>query len=441
MRNEGIRCLAAGLLAGTVWGAPGTNRVADAAVDLAEPGRRLASVRAVATGIPEGDPVEFLLIGENSGHDYESIAVARCEPSFLHRALAAAGFEPGRPADPSQRALWPRGDAVRIEFEWEDADGAVQAVEARKLVRSTVRGDALEDRFWLFTGSEWIEPSTGLAERAYAADLYSPNALISLYNTSLTVLDRAVPAPQSPLYGTLYPSGAVSWTNGQPLTVRFTRPPAEDRRPAADALLEVAPASTGGVSALRDASFSLKLEGEPPRGEASLPEVVEELRRLEEGGTRVYLDLRFDPALPLSVIRAASLAMAAVEDAGGARVEPPGAGQLYYRAFLPAPELRDMDQRPAQPWELHLESQPEGLRASLRKIREEWTDGASGRFFDITEFPLDQLSDAEKLFEREGPGMPVLLVYAPDGLAYGRLLEALAPAQETHPTVFVFLTR
>ena len=246
-------------------------------------------------------------------------------------------------------------------------------------------------------------------------------------------------APQSPVYGTLFPSGAVSWTNGQPLTVHFVRPPEGARHPPLEAAMTAVPAATGAVRAVRDVRFTVTRGGQAAVERATLPEAVQVFQRWDETGARVYLDLRFDRGLSLSVIRSIALALGALEDAGGIRVEPPEPGRVYYRAFLPPPDLREMERRPSQPWELHLEEGPEGPRASLRKIREEWTDGADGRSFEITEFPLDRPSDMVRVFEQEGRSLPVLLGFAPAEMTYGRLLEALEPALATHPTMYLFL--
>lgn len=79
-------------------------------------------VEAVATGMAAQDLVEFMLISEKSGHDYEAFAVSRAQPSEVHRALEYIGIPAGTPVDPETFRFWPKGEPVHITCSWTPAE-------------------------------------------------------------------------------------------------------------------------------------------------------------------------------------------------------------------------------------------------------------------------------------------------------------------------------
>ncbi len=54
---------------------------------LAHRQEKWVHVFAKATGLSDKDSVEFVLISETSGYDYESLAISYATPSDIHRAL------------------------------------------------------------------------------------------------------------------------------------------------------------------------------------------------------------------------------------------------------------------------------------------------------------------------------------------------------------------
>mgnify|MGYP006303150745 CR=1 FL=1 len=46
------------------------------------------------TGMIPGDPLEFFVIAENSGHDYEALMISYARPSDIHQALEKIGLVP-----------------------------------------------------------------------------------------------------------------------------------------------------------------------------------------------------------------------------------------------------------------------------------------------------------------------------------------------------------
>jgi len=137
--------------------------------------------------------LEFFAVAEG-GKAYESVLVILCEPSDLHLALLAAGFEPG---DVPEEA---RGDYVgesssngeenpesRLDLflEWTEDDETVR-VRAEKLMFSIADKGPAGETHWVFTGSYFVADRDG--RQCYAADAYrsviavwyDPSAVINL---------------------------------------------------------------------------------------------------------------------------------------------------------------------------------------------------------------------------------------------------------------------
>ncbi|MFU8781010.1 MAG: hypothetical protein ACNA71_08305, partial [Kiritimatiellia bacterium] len=140
--------------------------------------------------------------------------------------------------------------------------------------------------------------------------------------------------------------------------------------------------------------------------------------------------------------------LAVMETFNQVRIDPPQDGQLYYRAFVPAPQWRTPEGRPVQPWELHLDLAEDAVSAKLllhERIEPSEADDAGG-FRQIThnvgapsELQTALIADAVM---REAQGrmqLPaVMLVFADAALDYGRLMEYVQPILETHGTVYIF---
>ena len=138
--------------------------------------------------------LEYLAVAE-SGKTYESVLQLDCEPSRLHAALLALGYEPG---DVPQEA---KGDMIGGEsfgtgrqnpksyldifVEWTEGERTVR-VRAEELLLSIADDKPAEASHWVFTGSyfakdpqqrEWYAADLG---RSIIAVWYDPSAVINL---------------------------------------------------------------------------------------------------------------------------------------------------------------------------------------------------------------------------------------------------------------------
>jgi len=138
--------------------------------------------------------LEYLGVAE-SGKTYESVLQLDCEPSKLHAALLALGYEPG---DVPQEA---KGDLIGSEsfrtgrqnpksyldifVEWTEGDKSVR-VRAEELLLSIAEDKPAGATHWVFTGSYFARDTQG--QEWYAADLersiiavwYDPSGVINL---------------------------------------------------------------------------------------------------------------------------------------------------------------------------------------------------------------------------------------------------------------------
>jgi hypothetical protein len=57
----------------------------------------------------------------------------------------------------------------------------------------------------------------------------------------------------------------------------------------------------------------------------------------------------------------------------------------------------------------------------------------------VTEYAVGSGADVRRKLDELGPGLRVILVYAPPTLTYGQLMGFVGPALSTHGTVHVYL--
>ena len=203
-------------------------------------------VSATATGLQESSPVEFLLIGPNSGKDYEALATSLAKPSDIHKALVFIGMQPGTPASQYECRFWPKGERVRITVEWKDGaavpaqgsnaaanvsitTGGVRRISGESLVFDKRAGKQLPQDGFVFVGSAWEKSREQPAQTVYAADTFDPCSIVSLYNEKGTVFDVPRQAPQGRVYDSQFPDQRYLFKKGQGREEACGKPRTEDR--------------------------------------------------------------------------------------------------------------------------------------------------------------------------------------------------------------------
>ena len=126
------------------------------------------------TGVEKGKPIEFWLIGDTSGHGYESLAMAFAKPSAVHRALEFIGLKPGRPVNANAMQFWSKGERVFVSLTRAAGDPPEKAVRMESLLHDTRTGKPLAETGFAFTGSVQVPPEKARDVNRYGADLFEP---------------------------------------------------------------------------------------------------------------------------------------------------------------------------------------------------------------------------------------------------------------------------
>jgi hypothetical protein len=385
--------------------------------------------RAEATGLGPRDTVEFFLIGENSGHAYEAIAVALTRPQAIYDALMFLGLSPGRGTDPSKLRFWPKGERVVMAF-----DG----IRVETLIFDTREEQPLRPAGLVFTGSTQV-PQTNGAPPRLAADTREPFSIAANYNEADSLLDVPWQAPQDTVYDRQVLNPHQPFPKGKLLTVilrpEFTNGTTRVRD------LEVAiaapPPTAVGLEAVR---CTVRCAQQPELNASyAIDRALGLFSKLNADGHDPFVVLSFDDAMPLGLVRKTCELLGAIDNEKGIRVDAPPAQQLYYKAFMPPAGFRDRAQRTAQPWELHLSLAKGAVAASLTRITEHWEEQALKPRLEVRDYPLAAPADLPVALEKLGPGLPVIIAYAPGDVTLGQVMAYLRPVMATHPIIHVFV--
>ncbi|TFH18044.1 MAG: hypothetical protein E4H02_01140 [Lentisphaerales bacterium] len=407
-----------------------------------------------ATGMKKTDPAEFLVIAENSDHDYEAFAVSLAKPSDIHKALEFIGIKPGSPANADKLRFWPKGERVIITFEWDmpengDADTPSERRRARaeSLMMDKETGTTLPEDGFVFVGSAWLDDPDHPGKRFYAADRLGPNAIVSHYNDHETVLDVPRQAPQGQVYGRQVPSDAYTFTNaGQIIEVLLEPEYRDGRQRVADIRLKIAPAPgrEDTASTIADVAFEL-IEGESTvlAGGNDLKDMLAVFERLASDGRDPFVTLDLDPRLKLKVAKDLSLFLRSIDRIGGIRIEPPPAGQLYYKSFSPGEALRDRANAVVHPWELRLMQDNDKITGTLTFVDDVLNEQTGEVTLQVTDYPASTLEEIGRVLEMKDKfdrplGLIVAVVFAPADMEYRALMTYVGKVLETRPTVWVF---
>lgn len=402
---------------------------------------RQVDVLAESTGLGAGTELEFLLVDQDSSHGYEALLWSHAKPSDVHKALEFIGLKPGSPYNPAAMRFWADGDPVKLSV---SVDGGIP-VPIEELVLDNETETTLPEDGFIFTGSVTVLSPDGSGASAYAADVYDPKSVASIYNEPAAVLDVPRQANKGELYGRQVVNPETALEHGALLTI-LMEPGASGKvgpAPRADLSLLYPPAATGVVFRLAGADGAVLAES------GELVPVLEQLSALRKGEIPPQVKLHVAQTLPLREILKPAVSLAMMETLGMLRMEPPPEGQLYYRAFVPQKEWLLPQGRPSQPWELHLRLQEDGAVGAEMVLNESvWSGTDLQPTFNRRVLPvadpaaLRSQLDAEakaRVAEGKAPLPGVLLVFAPPALTYGQVLSYLAPVLGSHGTMYVFV--
>jgi hypothetical protein len=381
-------------------------------------------------------PVEFPLISENSGKDYEALAVSFASPSDIHAALEFIGIPPGKAVNPGASRFWSRGEPVNMTFTYDEPAGTssiTRTVPATQLITDTRTRKPLPDEPFLFAGSERVpppDPADG-TNLIYAADVFSPNCIASVYNEASTVLDVPRRITQNEVYSFLVSNPDLRLPSASLATVTLTPQYTNGHRRVTDLTL--------GMHHLNNentASWTLTLGKSVEHG-TNVVALVSRLNQLAAGDRDLYVTLNPDDTLTLDALHRLAVLLEPLEDRALIHIEPPLPGHPYYKTFRPAEKHRNRSERPVQPWELYLTAAGTGATGELVHVEELWTDDGRPSTYKETRHPASGPGILpELLLKHDAPA--VVLVFASPDLAYGTIRHFLAPLLDRRMIVYVF---
>lgn len=271
---------------------------------------------AVATGLDDGAPVEFMFAGNGSDHDYESLFLVEKGIGEICKDLETAGLPIGKPVDLSKCHVWPVGCPVKV-------------VPSLSNFLTIELPQGLEPCEMIYTGG--TRDTSGMP----TASTNTPMALMTLYSLS-----------QSPfVFNGIYEQGIVynSFKAKRKLKkgekVEFT-------------------------ISWNDSEFPKSVAYELNSGNTK--QIFEELKRLSEK-TEVDVQVSFDPEITVEEAVGISQALAMI-DSRNVKINGRKDGSLFYRAFLPLQKWLDRKERLVQPFELTL-----GTPDRLVFLEEDWS--------------------------------------------------------------------
>lgn len=406
---------------------------------VADRKKRRVDVYAAATGIQAGNPVEFFLIGEKSGHDYEAFATSFAAPGDIHRALEFIGMTAGNPIDPRSLRFHPRGERVFMSFMRAGEGDATTWTRMERVVLDGATGKPLVETGFVFVGSRRIDDPLRPGEDRYLADVQDPRSIASNYNEPGTVLDVPRQAAQGAFYRDLAANPDFLCEKGALLSVRIVPEHPPTRKRVVDLVLEIGGKEGRAGNRMANLLFQLRPVSSTNVLAEGLNPVLARLTSLGEEGRDPFVTLRFGEKVTVGAMKAAAGLFAKIDSDAGIRIEPPEAGHLYYRAFLPDQLFRDRSRRVAQPWELRLSLNEEDVSGVLTVIREIWKDQQLRPDLDISHVETPTPEVLKSTLKEKGPGLPVVLVFGPPSLLHRDLMRFVRPIMGTHPTIHVFV--
>ena len=400
--------------------------------------RQAGSVTLLAEscGLDANATVEFGIVGESSDRTYEALFRVYARAIDLSDALEYIGLPRGKNVSNQAQRYWPTGERIQVHvLPLDTTNRTPLLLEDYILDRKT--GATLAPVGFTYCGSPRVPNPDGDGEICLA-DLDAPVSILSLYNEPQTVLDVPRQAAQGSVYENYTANPATRLPASQMVRLVLTpetRPSGKPRMRLMD--LSVEPTNHAG-----EILFTLKeAAGEPVRIKA-FGELLKRLMAVIDEGCDPLVRLRFDEALPLARVREVCKVIQRIEGENGIRMEPPPEGQLFYKAYLPDEKWRERTKRLSQPWELHigrLSATNAVPPLRLVKISEDWSDPQSIEpKLTAVDFPLTSFDDLPRILAKEGPGLPVLLVFAPNDAPIGQFLAGIRRVLDTHPTIYVF---
>ena len=400
---------------------------------VADASNRVVYVWAWSSHMGSGEPVEFFLSSVRGGRQYESSFVTDARPSDVDEALRHIGLTPGWPFDLGRKQLWPKGDRVRIDVLRAGPDGALlEPVRIEHSCTDHAAGGVSGPYGHVFVGSTRVPDPADPSRMVYAADEFDPVSISSNFNLVNTVLDLPERRSKAAVYGQMTLADPAITKPFQNVLIALRPDP--DSAPGSIPTLRMEVGGAPGGIALHVTG-----PGAPVTG--PLDDLARMLTAAKGSSRLAHLTMALAPGNTLTVAQVASVAarLQQAEEEGLVRIDPPPAGQLYYRAWIPDPSLLERQGRTVQPWEAHLKIGAEGGTGHLVMIEETWREDAVEPDLHETRIPLEGADALVRKAGQMSESKPaVLLVFVSPDTSAVALLAYLVKVEPLFPVIYVF---
>lgn len=377
---------------------------------------------------------EYIIISEGSSHGYEAMLWSFATPGNLHKALEFIGMDAGSPADPRQLRFWSKGErAIASVVMGEDI------VRLEKLIFDEDTKDTLPEEGFIFTGSMFIDNPTGGTERVYLADAYDPKSIIAAYNEPASVFDPPWRATKGEFYDSHVASPEFDIGAHELVTVRYEPEYKDGRSRVYNLNMEI---GADKKILLKDAKTGKQISEKP-----TFDSAIRACKKIIEERREPYVTVSFDETMKLNEIKQICTMLFMMDLQNGLRIDPPTAGKLYYRAFMPNPQWIDPKGRMMQPWELHLTTKDDKTSGFLVIYDAEWKRNQSRPDLTKRSYEVSSAADIQKRMEKESEerkeasrrAVPAaLLIFTPETIAYGELMKFLPKPVTANYSIHLF---
>ena len=417
---------------------------------VADKKARRVEVMVERTALGLNAPCEFTVIDESSDHGYEALLISFAKPSDVHRALQFIGAEPGESFDPGSLRHWPKGEPFVLSVVRTNEP----PLRLEKLLVDRRTGKTLREDGFMFTGSRMLSAPDDAGKKIYAADEYQPKSIVALFNSTYSVLEVPYAAQKEAVYQNTAINPEHPLPEGALLTLIIEPANQDGSKRVKNLVLHIESARTPTnqpateVDRLASLRPQLKDAGAVLNREETLISVIQTLAALDRKKHDYFVTVHFGDNVELGQAQALARILTTIDREQGIRIEPPAAGQVYYRAFTPDRDLLDREARLFHPWELALSVKDGQVSGKLLLVESVWKTNASRSELEFTELPVSGPKSLRKELDAEAERArksdqrakaPMIMVFAPASISYGQLIKFLAPALGTHKVVHVYL--
>lgn len=344
--------------------------------------KKTVSFDVVSTDCGVDTEIEFLFVGPNSDHDYESMFKTVQPVSEIVDAFAKAGFPSGSPVSTENCRFWATGGTVIMEPAFTDLVKDMRGENPPRII---------------FTGGKRDEK--GVADAA----VNMPEAVFALYNCPQSLIQIDDFLEQSATYGRFKVARKIPEGEKRRITFKYVN----------------------GSTCRKETV------------EINNTNLVEVADFLKAESAKESLDVLCDFS-PETTVKNARNAAALLQMLDSAKIKINGIkeGQLYYKAYLPLEKWRDRKERLAQPPEVRFAADGS---ISVTEIKEDWSDENS---LDPKLTPVEKrYTDAQAAADAvDAVASKVFTVffYAAENSEIGRIFEFRKKLKTPKLNIYVF---